>query len=344
MKDARVIAPNLKRRLSGVTATIARLVPLQNRWIEIAATGPGLPADVPHIPLAKIPFLPRRTTRVWHARRNTEMLLGLILRGLFRMRLKLLFTSASQRAHTGYTKWLIGRMDAVVATSRKTAGYLDRDARVILHGINLENFTPPEDRAALRARLGLPDGVLLGCYGRIRHQKGTDAFVDAMIGLCGRFDDVSGIVMGRATEKHAGYLTDLKQRVAEAGLADRILFKPEVTVDRIAEWYQVLDLFVAPQRWEGFGLTPLEAMACGVPVVATDVGAFSEIVTDPSLGRVVPPDDIPALTEAAAEMLGDRDSLLRAGKAVRAHVERHFDIEAEAKALVEVYRALLDAA
>ncbi|GAB4540829.1 MAG: glycosyltransferase family 4 protein [Ruegeria sp.] len=341
MKDPVVIAPNLKRRLSGVTATIARLVPLQAQWIDIAATGPGLPADIPHIPLGRLPFLSRKTLRVWHARRNTEMLLGLILRDLLRLRLKLLFTSASQRAHTGYTKWLIAKMDAVVATSRKTAGYLERDAQVIMHGINLQDFTPPADKAALRAQMGLPDGLLLGCYGRIRHQKGTDAFVDAMIDLCGQVPDLHGIVMGRATEKHTAFLTELKDKVARAGLSDRILFKPEVTVDRIAQWYQVLDLFIAPQRWEGFGLTPLEAMACGVPVVATDVGAFSEIVTDPALGRVVPPGDIPALAAAASEMLADRDSLARAGQAARAHVERNFDINGEAQALVALYRRLL---
>lgn len=343
MNDPVVIAPNLKRRLSGVTATIARLVPLQAQWIDIAATGPGLPEDIPHIPLGRLPFLSRKTLRVWHARRNTEMLLGLILRDLLRLRLKLLFTSASQRAHTGYTKWLIGKMDAVVATSRKTAGYLERDAQVIMHGINLQDFTPPQDKAALRAQMGLPDGLLLGCYGRIRHQKGTDAFVDAMIDLCGQVPDVYGIVMGRATEKHTAFLTELKDKVGRAGLSDRILFKPEVTVDRIAQWYQVLDLFIAPQRWEGFGLTPLEAMACGVPVVATDVGAFSEIVTDPALGRVVPPGDIPALTAAAVEMLADRDSLARAGQAARAHVERNFDINGEAQALVALYQQLLKA-
>ncbi|MFD0910902.1 glycosyltransferase family 4 protein [Ruegeria arenilitoris] len=343
MNDPVVLAPNLKRRLSGVTATIARLVPLQAQWIDIAATGPGLPEDIPHIPLGRLPFLSRKTLRVWHARRNTEMLLGLILRDLLRLRLKLLFTSASQRAHTGYTKWLIGKMDAVVATSRKTAGYLERDAQVIMHGINLQDFTPPADKAALRAQMGLPDGLLLGCYGRIRHQKGTDAFVDAMIDLCGQVPDVHGIVMGRATEKHSAFLTELKDKVVRAGLSDRILFKPEVTVDKIAQWYQVLDLFIAPQRWEGFGLTPLEAMACGVPVVATDVGAFSEIVTDPALGRVVPPGDIPALAAAAVEMLADRDSLARAGQAARAHVERNFDINGEAQALVALYQQLLKA-
>ncbi len=342
MNDPVVIAPNLKRRLSGVTATIARLVPLQAQQIDIAATGPGLPADIPHIPLGRLPFLSRRTLRVWHARRNTEMLLGLILRNVFRLKLKLLFTSASQRAHTGYTKWLIGKMDALVATSRKTAGYLDHDAQVIMHGINLDDFTPPADKAALRARLGLPNRLLLGCYGRIRHQKGTDAFVDAMIDLCARSKDVSGIVMGRATEKHTGFLAEQKDKVAKAGLSDRILFMPEVTVDQIAEWYQVLDLFIAPQRWEGFGLTPLEAMACGVPVVATDVGAFSEIVTDPSLGRVVAPGDIPALADAAAEMLADRDSLAACGHAARAHVEANFDIDGEARSLVALYKQLLD--
>ncbi len=341
VNDPVVIAPNLKRRLSGVTATIARLVPVQAQWIDIAATGPGLPASVPHVPLSRLPFLSRRKLRVWHARRNTEMLLGLVLRGLFRLRLKLLFTSASQRAHTGYTKWLIRRMDAVVATSRKTAGYMERDAQVIMHGINLQDFVPPQDKAALRAELGLPDGLMLGCYGRIRQQKGTDAFVDAMIDLCRRFQDVSGIVMGRATEQHTGFLNELKDKVAQAGLADRILFMPEVTVDQITQWYQVLDLFIAPQRWEGFGLTPLEAMACGVPVVATDVGAFSEIVTDPALGRVVAPGDVAALADAAAGMLGDRDSLSRAGRSARAHVEQNFDINGEARALVALYEQLL---
>ena len=268
-----VIAPNLKRRLSGVTATVVRLIPVQARMIGIVATGPGLPDDVPHIPLWRVPFLPRRL-RVWHARRNTEMLLGLVLKHVLRMRLKLVFTSASQRKHSGYTKWLIGQMDALIATSHRTAGYLEHPCTVVMHGINTQGFSPAQDRAALRAKLGLPDGVLMGCYGRIRAQKGTDAFVDAMIAVLPDRPDAYGLVMGRATEGHGEFLTGLKARVAQAGLADRVLFLPEVDVDQMADWYRVLDLYVAPQRWEGFGLTPLEAMACGVPVVATKVGAF----------------------------------------------------------------------
>lgn len=341
--DIQVIAPNLKRRLSGVTATIARLVPLQAKMIGIVATGPGLPSDLPHVPIWKLAFLKGAPRRVFHARRNTEMLLGLFFTRVLRKNWKLLFTSASQRKHSGYTKWLISKMDGVVATSQKTASYLERESTVILHGINLDSFQPTEFRAAKRGELGLPEGVFLGCYGRIRHQKGTDAFVEAMLTLCTLHDDVHGIVMGRATEKHTGYLADLKARVADHGLADRIHFMPEVTVDQMADWYQVLDLFVAPQRWEGFGLTPLEAMACGAPVVATDVGAFAEIVTDPAVGSVVAPDDIPALTKACADMLENRNTLAEAGIAARQHVERYFSIQNEARALVDVYQGLLDA-
>lgn len=336
-----VIAPNLKRRLSGVTATIARLVPLQARDIGIAATGPGLPADLPHIPIARCFTLPRRRWRVWHARRNTEMLLGLVLRHLFRRKLRLMFTSASQRKHTGYTRWLIGRMEAVVATSAKTAGYLEVPATVVMHGIDTETFRPAPDRAALRARLGLPDGVLIGCYGRIRAQKGTDVFVDAMITVLKDHPQAVALVMGRATDEHSGFLEQLQARVADARLDDRILFLPEVTVDRMADWYAALDLYVAPQRWEGFGLTPLEAMACGVPAVATRVGAFEELVVEGATGSLVEPGNPAAMAGAVRHWLDDPAGLAAAGVAARAQAVAHHRIDGEAAALNTIYRQLL---
>lgn len=336
-----VIAPNLKRRLSGVTATIVRLVPLQATMIGIAATGPGLPPHVPHLPLWRLFTLPRDRVRVWHARRNTEMLLGLILKAVFRRRLKLLFTSASQRKHSGYTRRLIARMDGLIATSRKSANYLERAPVVILHGIDTTGFSPPADRALLRRRLGLPeDHTIIGCYGRIRAQKGTDAFVAAALALLPERPKATALVMGRATEGHDGFLAGLKERVAQAGLSERIRFLAEVPVHEIADWYRALDLYVAPQRWEGFGLTPIEAMACGVPVVATRVGAFEEIVTDET-GTLVPPGDIPALTTAIAPWLDDPDRRRTAGAAALARVRSEFRIEDEAAALVAAYRRLL---
>ena len=338
-----VIAPNLKRRLSGVTATIARLLPVQARSIGIVATGSGLPAHVPSVPLRSVIRMSGRTCRIWHARRNTEMLLGLILRHVLRKRLKLVFTSASQRVHTRYTRLLISAMDAVVATSRRSGSYLRRPpARVILHGIDTGAFRPCDDRRALRRALGLPGGVLVGCYGRIRRQKGTDVFVDAMLEVLPRHSGATALVMGRATEKHVLFLRGLREKVARAGLEGRILFLPEAPVDAMPRWYQALDLLVAPQRREGFGLTPLEAMACGVPVIATTAGAFDELVVEGTTGRLIPPGDAGRMRAAVDAALASPDTLRRWSAAARRHVEEGFRIEDEAAALNALYRELLD--
>lgn len=337
--DIQVIAPNFKKRLSGVTATIARLVPVQSQSIGIVATGPGLPNTIPHVSLWRVPFL-KRQPRVWHARRNVEMLAGLALKHVFRQPLKLLFTSASQRQHSGYTKWLISKMDRVVATSSKTASYLERPADVVLHGIDLNDFTPVESdaRSALRASLNVPDVQVMGCFGRIRAQKGTDVFVDAFLELAKTNDTLVAVVLGRALPKDQEFLSQLKAKIADAGLTDRVLFPDEVPVDQIADWYRVLDLYVAPQRWEGFGLTPLEAMACGVPVVATDVGAFSEIVTV-DVGEIVSIGEVQPMVDACQRWL-DKDPQASAQSA-RAHVEQNFSIEREAQSLIDIYKALL---
>jgi mannosyltransferase len=336
----KVIAPNFKKRLSGVTATIVRLVPVQAKTIEIVTTGPGLPRDMPHVPLSKVPFLPR-TPRVWHARRNVEMLAGLMLKVICRQPLKLLFTSASQRRHSKYTKWLIHKMDAVVATSAKTAAFLDRPSDVILHGIDLTDFAPVTDeaRANIKAKLQMPNVPLVGCYGRIRSSKGTDLFIDAFIELAQNNAELCAVILGRALPKDQSFLAEMKTKITDAGLAERVFFPDEVPVDQIADWYRVLDLYVAPQRWEGFGLTPLEAMACGVPVVATDVGAFSEIVPFEA-GRIVPIGDVAQMVAACTDVLSQDQEPLR--DLARAHVEDHFSIEREANALIDVYKALLD--
>ena len=340
-----VIAPNLKRRMSGVTSTVARLVPVQARSISIAAAGPGLPDWVPTVTVGDVVRMPRAGpsgARVWHARRNVEMIAGLALKQLLRKRLRLVFTSAAQRRHSGLTKALIRRMDAVVATSAKAAAYLDRPAPVIRHGVDADAFRPPADRDALRRRLGLPvDAVIAGCMGRIRHNKGTDLFVDAMLRLMPTRPALHAVVTGRAVEKDAGFVQGLRDRIGGAGLADRFHIPGEVAFDAVPDWFGTLDLYVAPQRWEGFGLTPLESMACGVPVVATTVGAFEELVADGETGRLVAPGDLDALAGCMMAMLDDAALRRAMGEAGRARVEASFRLEHEAAALVAVYRDLL---
>ena len=341
-----VIAPNLKRRYSGVTSTVVRLVPVQARSIGIATAGPRLPGDLPRLSLARILTMQRsgpNGPRVWHARRNTEMLAGLALRTFLRKNLKLLFTSAAQRRHTGYTRRLIARMDALVATSDKAASWLDRPAQVIRHGVDAEMFRPPDDRRSLRHALNLPvEGRLVGCFGRLRPQKGTDLLVSALIDTLPRHPDTTAILMGGVTRPFEPFVGGLRAQIAAAGLTERIRILPEDTGFSIARWFQALDLYVAPARWEGFGLTPLEAMACGVPVIATRVGAFEELVADGETGRLVPPDAAALLAEAIDRALGDPETLARWAAACRPRVLDGFRIEDEAAALVALYRALID--
>ncbi len=340
-----VIAPNLKRRYSGVSSTVFRLVPVQSEHIAIATTGPVLPEDIPQFPLRQLLTMSRAGPsghRIWHARRNIEMLAGLILKYVLRKKLKLVFTSAAQRRRGEYSRWLIRQMDAVIAASGKAKSYLGVPAEVVLHGIDADAFAPPADRAALRVRLGLdPNALIVGCFGRIRSQKGTDLFVDAMIDLLPRHPDAQGIVMGGVTAQQQGFVDDLKARIKGAGLEDRLRILPEDKGFSIAPWFQASDIYVAPQRWEGFGLTPLEAMSCGVPVVATRVGAFEDLIAPEKTGFLVQPEDIKALTEATDRLMSDAE--LRQEMSVNARhkvVEQH-QLKHEAEAITAVYRKLL---
>jgi mannosyltransferase len=261
------------------------------------------------------------------------------MRDILRMPLKIIFTSASQRRHTGWTKWLISKMDGVIATSGKTADYLAVPSTVILHGIDTVRFSAPIDKAEAKRTRGLdPKRKVVGCFGRVRHQKGTDLFVDTLIRVLPHRPDWIGVIAGRATGPHVEFENSLKAKVTAAGLADRILFVGEHT--DINEWYRALDLFIAPQRWEGFGLTPLEAMATGVPVIATDVGAFPELIVtgEAETGEIVPRDDLEAMAGAAAAFMDDDGRCERAATRARAHAAAHFSIEGEAQALGDFYR------
>src|SRR5215468_7915619 len=154
--DLQLIVPNLHRRYSGVTATNRMVAPRLAKLFRAAWFGSDAPEGISRLGLGDLLKLWRRPTPViWHARRNNEMIVGVILRALG-WPLKLVFTSAAQRHHSWITRWLIRRMDAIIATSDISASFLRREATVIPHGIDTEVYAPPADRAAAFAKSGLP--------------------------------------------------------------------------------------------------------------------------------------------------------------------------------------------
>lgn len=335
-----VIAPHFSQRQSGVTATLERVLPIQAKQLRIAAIGSQLPARIPRMRALDLLKLRSRPVsgrdRIWHARRNVEMLVGIVLRDVFRFPLRLVFTSASQRKHTRWTRLLIDRMDSLIATSAATAGYLAHSAAVVPHGIDSVSFSPPADKMSVRRALGLPDLKLVGCFGRIRPSKGSDVFVDAMLPILASRPDTGAVLLGCTTSRYSDYLKNLKEKIDATGLGDRFLVIPEVTTSEMPNWYRALDLYVAPQRWEGFGVTPLEAMASGVPVVATRVGAFQDILT-PETGVLVEPGDPAGMSEAISTLLADPQRLSEMATASRERVIRQFSIEEEARRINDVY-------
>lgn len=349
LADITVIAPHFKRRLSGVTSTVIQLVPAQRRHGRgIVTLGPGLPDHLPKMTWRQLPALwsaPKgapaqtRSVRIWHARRNNEMLFGILLRDVLRMPLKLLFTSAAQRRHTGYTRWLISKMDAVVATSARSGSFLKVPHTVILHGVDTELFHPGEETSDTIAATGLPGRHLVGCFGRVRHQKGTDLFVRAMIELLPQFPDWTAVISGRVTSEHQGFADKLKADIAAAGLSSRIVFLGEV--DDIKPWYRRLSLYVAPSRNEGFGLTPLESMASGTAAVTSDAGAYAEMIVENVTGKVVPAGNYEALRDAIRVYLASPAAAEEAGRVSRQHILDNFALENEVGGLEKVYDRLL---
>jgi mannosyltransferase len=342
VQDTTVIIPNLHWRYSGVTATNRMIAPHLGAAIPLAWLGRDAPAGVRRLRFGELLSLRRRGgTFIWHARRNNEMIVGVALKALG-WPLRLVFTSAAQRNHSWITRWLIGRMDAVIATSAAAASHLRRPATVIHHGVDTALYAPPSDRAAEFAATGLPGRNGIGCFGRVRHQKGTDLFVEGMCRLLPLFADATAVVIGATTPEQRPFLASLKAKAAAAGLADRIRFLGELPIAEVPPWYRRISIYAFTSRNEGFGLTLLEAMATGNAVVAARAGAAETVIEDGKSGLLVPPDDADALTAALERLMLNPEAARAMGRAARKRVLAAFSLDAEAAAIVRVYRSLLD--
>jgi mannosyltransferase len=231
-------------------------------------------------------------------------------------------------------------MDAVIATSEIAAQFLRRPATVILHGIDVDLYSPPADRLAAFAKTGLPGKYGIGTFGRVRKQKGSDLFVEAMCRLLPRYPDFCAVVVGLTTVDNLPFVEGLKQRIAAAGLTERIRFLGELPIEDVPLWYQRISIYVFASRVEGFGLTLLEAMAAGDAVVATRAGAAEMIITDGEDGVLAPVDDVEALVAALEPLMRDPERIEAMGARARSRVVSAFSRDREADEISDVYRQI----
>ncbi|MFJ8081253.1 glycosyltransferase [Streptomyces sp. NPDC096205] len=204
---------------------------------------------------------------------------------------------------------------------------------VVANGVDPQVFHPAAVdtvRAALLPDLG-PAGPLVVCVGRLCPQKGQDVLLDAWHTVIRQVPGARLVLVGDGPDREQ-LATSAPESVLFAGdVADTV------------PCYQAADLVVLPSRWEGMALAPLEAMACGRPVVLTDVdGARESLPPELAPRCLVPPGDPAALAAALTGLL--RDPLLREslGHRGRRHVLAAHDVRHTAAAAWDVYRELLD--
>ena len=342
IRNVEIIVASLKRRHTGVTSTIVALLPIQAKSQKIAALGVSLPADWPQTSWASFfrhGWRPPkgRAFRIWHARRNNEMLAGVFFRYILRMPLKLVFTSAALRDHTRWTRFLLRRMDRVIATSPEAASHLRVPSTTIMHGVDPEQFHPTANREEEWKQTGLPGRFGIGVFGRVRAQKGTDVFVEAMCRLLPQHPDFTAVVVGLVTPEQKSFSDKLKSRAADAGQTNRIRFLGELPPDEVRQWMRRMTIVVCPQRWEGFGLVPIEAMSSGAAVVATRAGAAHHLVLEEKTGHLVPPGKPDIITEKIETLMKNPARAAEMGQQGRLFVLERFSVQREAAEIQGVY-------
>lgn len=236
-----------------------------------------------------------------------------------------------------------------VALSGHIAAYLshsvgaptDRIAR-ICNGVDAHRFCPSsgERIVALADTPPLPtEAIVVGTVGRLQAVKNQISLVRAFARLVERGEP--GVERVRLVIIGGGPLRDvLAAELERCGLADRGWLAGERA--DIPEVMRSMDIFVLPSLGEGISNTILEAMASGLPVVATNVGGNAELVEDGRTGALVPPDDDVALADAIAAYIADEPLRRQHGLAGRLRVESEFSLDCMVDRYATLYRDLLE--
>jgi teichuronic acid biosynthesis glycosyltransferase TuaC len=212
------------------------------------------------------------------------------------------------------------RVFSVSASLRRLALELGTPAEkteVVGNGVDADVFQPVA-RAAARVRLGLPaDAKVLISVGGLVERKGMHRVVDCLPSLLGRHPELHYLVVGGASPE-GDLRAELEAQVARLDLGGRVHFLGEIPPEELKWPLSAADVFVLATRNEGWANVFLEAMACGLPVVTTDVGGNAEVVCRPELGAIVPFGDAAALQHALDDALArdwDRTAILEYARA-----------------------------
>ncbi|GIM94381.1 glycosyltransferase family 4 protein [Paractinoplanes toevensis] len=252
---------------------------------------------------------------VLHANSQDTALLGTVLK--LQYGIPLVVTSHEVHrergpAGAGRCRLVFGSLpvDAHITVS----GYYERVARsfgaVNLHridlGVDLGRFAPDDGRAA-RSLLGIADDeAVVTCVARFKPRKGLLELIDAAGDVAQRVPRLRLLLVGTTSSGSEEYAQLMRQRIEERGLTGRVQVIETYGHEQIATVMHASDVYVQPSHVEGLGLAVLEAMACGVPVVASDTDGLREVVVPQDSGLLVPVGDCSALAGGIVRLLSEQ--------------------------------------
>lgn len=223
-------------------------------------------------------------------------------------------------------------------------GYAPEKIRVIRNGARIPVIDAPEARSRVRSELGIPtSGKVAMMVSRLNPKKGVEQFIDAVPNVLARIPDAWFVIVGDAVLTSEGqeraYMHGLAQRTRELGVQGRILFTG-MRRD-VPHLLAAADVSILPSHSEGFPNTVIEAMASGLPVVASSVGGIPELIQHGRTGLLVPPGDVTALAESMVTVLSNSFLSRRLGEAARLHIRSRFSFEKMCCETIALYRNVL---
>lgn len=236
-----------------------------------------------------------------------------------------------------WTDMITANSQAGIERLRKD-GFEETKLRRIYHGVDVHRFSPDKTkqyRGVIRKKLGIPLGVVTICVmARMTQQKGHAVFLQAIKQVVETGSDVRCLLIGDGPERDS-----LEALTFSLGLSDKVLFLGYS--QDTPELLSASDIFALSSYWEGLPNAVLEAMAMGLPVVATDVSGTAEVIHDRITGFLIPAGDPDAMADRFLLLMKDLDLRTRMGRAGRNRCVREFSLEQSTLQTTALYKQLI---
>jgi glycosyltransferase involved in cell wall biosynthesis len=232
--------------------------------------------------------------------------------------------------------------DAVRRQAIRADGLEPEKVVTIPNGIEIEKVAAANGAVAMRRSLELQNaGPLIVTVGHIRRVKGYDVLLRAAAQVCRVHPNTTFLIVG--SEQEPGCERGLRNLVRQFHIEQNVRFLGKMDSHAVWSLLKLCDVFCLPSRSEGMSNALLEAMACGLPCVATDVGGTPEVLEDGRTGYFVPSEDHQAMAARIAGLLDDPERARTMGRLAQRVVEERYSARSMMQTMVKMYDQLLGA-